>query len=198
MGKKATSDVLAAHYKSIIEGVGEDVSREGLLDTPARAAKAILSITGGYEKSLDEIVNGAVFESGSDEMVLVKSIEMYSVCEHHVLPFIGTCHIGYIPNGKVLGLSKFARIVDMYSRRLQIQERLTREIADAILSVTGAAGVGVIVEAKHMCMMMRGVEKQHSTMGTSVMLGEFRESYNTRQEFLRLLDDMGCNLKACH
>lgn len=191
MGKQATSDVLATHYKSIIEGVGEDVSREGLLDTPARAAKAILSITSGYEKSLDEIVNGAVFESGSDEMVLVKSIEMYSVCEHHVLPFIGTCHIGYIPNGKVLGLSKFARIVDMYSRRLQIQERLTREIADAILSVTGAAGVGVIVEAKHMCMMMRGVEKQHSTMGTSVMLGEFRESYNTRQEFLRLLGDMG-------
>ena len=191
MGKKATSDVLAAHYKSIIEGVGEDVSREGLLDTPTRAAKAILSITSGYEKSLDEIVNGAVFESGSDEMVLVKSIEMYSVCEHHVLPFIGTCHIGYIPNGKVLGLSKFARIVDMYSRRLQIQERLTREIADAILSVTGAAGVGVIVEAKHMCMMMRGVEKQHSTMGTSVMLGEFRESYNTRQEFLRLLGDIG-------
>jgi GTP cyclohydrolase I len=191
MGKKATSDVLAAHYKSIIEGVGEDVSREGLLDTPTRAAKAILSITSGYEKSLDEIVNGAVFESGSDEMVLVKSIEMYSVCEHHVLPFIGTCHIGYIPNGRVLGLSKFARIVDMYSRRLQIQERLTREIADAILSVTGAAGVGVIVEAKHMCMMMRGVEKQHSTMGTSVMLGEFRESYNTRQEFLRLLGDMG-------
>jgi GTP cyclohydrolase I len=191
MGKKATSDVLAAHYKSIIEGVGEDVSREGLLDTPTRAAKAILSITSGYEQSLDDIVNGAVFESGSDEMVLVKSIEMYSVCEHHVLPFIGTCHIGYIPNGKVLGLSKFARIVDMYSRRLQIQERLTREIADAILSVTGAAGVGVIVEAKHMCMMMRGVEKQHSTMGTSVMLGEFRESYNTRQEFLRLLGDMG-------
>ena len=175
----------------IVEGVGEDVSREGLLDTPTRAAKAILSITSGYEQSLDDIVNGAVFESGSDEMVLVKSIEMYSVCEHHVLPFIGTCHIGYIPNGKVLGLSKFARIVDMYSRRLQIQERLTREIADAILSVTGAAGVGVIVEAKHMCMMMRGVEKQHSTMGTSVMLGEFRESYNTRQEFLRLLGDMG-------
>jgi len=191
MGKKATSDVLASHYRSIIEGVGEDVSREGLQDTPTRAAKAILSITSGYEQSLDEIVNGAVFESGSDEMVLVKSIEMYSVCEHHVLPFIGTCHIGYIPNGKVLGLSKFARIVDMYSRRLQIQERLTREIADAILSVTGAAGVGVIVEAKHMCMMMRGVEKQHSTMGTSVMLGEFRESYNTRQEFLRLLGDMG-------
>ena len=189
MGKKATSDVLAAHYKSIIEGVGEDVSREGLLDTPTRAAKAILSITSGYEQSLDDIVNGAVFESGSDEMVLVKSIEMYSVCEHHVLPFIGTCHIGYIPNGKVLGLSKFARIVDMYSRRLQIQERLTREIADAILSVTGAAGVGVIVEAKHMCMMMRGVEKQNSSMKTSAMLGTFRTHQATRTEFLALLSN---------
>jgi len=191
MAKKATSAALAKHYKKIIEGIGEDTRREGLLDTPMRAAKAIQSITRGYDMSLEAIVNDAVFESGSDEMVLVKGIEMYSVCEHHVLPFIGTCHIGYIPSGKVLGLSKFARIVDMYARRLQIQERLTREIADAILSVTDAAGVGVIIEAKHMCMMMRGVEKQHSTMGTSVMLGEFRESYNTRQEFLRLLGDMG-------
>ena len=189
MLKKASSESLAAHYKKIIEGIGEDTTREGLLDTPMRAAKAIQSITRGYDMSLGEIVNGAVFESGSDEMVLVKGIELYSVCEHHVLPFIGTCHVGYIPNGKVLGLSKFARIIDMYARRLQIQERLTREIADAILSVTGALGVGVIIEAKHMCMMMRGVEKQNSVMATSVMLGEFRESHNTRQEFLSLLGD---------
>lgn len=189
--KKASSAALAKHYKKIIEGVGEDAGREGLLDTPVRAAKAMQFITRGYDMTLEEIVNGAVFESGSDEMVLVKGIELYSVCEHHVLPFVGTCHVGYIPRGKVLGLSKFARIVDMYARRLQIQERLTREIADAILSVTDAAGVGVIIEAKHMCMMMRGVEKQNSSMGTSVMLGEFRESYNTRQEFLRLLGDMG-------
>ncbi|MGB5325627.1 MAG: GTP cyclohydrolase I FolE [Pseudomonadales bacterium] len=189
--KKASSAVLANHYKGIIEGIGEDTSREGLRETPMRAAKALQYITRGYEMTLEEIVNDAVFESGSDEMVLVKGIELYSVCEHHVLPFVGTCHVGYIPRGKVLGLSKFARIVDMYARRLQIQERLTREIADAVLSVTDAAGVGVIIEAKHMCMMMRGVEKQHSSMGTSVMLGEFRESYNTRQEFLRLLGDMG-------
>lgn len=190
MTKREKSSELAGYYKKIIEGIGEDTSREGLIDTPLRAAKAIQSITRGYDMSLDDIVNGAVFESGSDEMVIVKGIEMYSVCEHHVLPFIGTCHIGYIPNGKVLGLSKFARIVDMYARRLQIQERLTREIADAIQLVTGALGVGVIVEAKHMCMMMRGVEKQQSAMGTSVMLGAFRASYNTRQEFLRLLGDM--------
>lgn len=181
---------LSQCYAEIIEGVGEDLTREGLLDTPMRAAKAMEAITTGYRQSLDEIVNDAVFDSGSDEMVVVKNIELYSICEHHVLPFIGKVHIGYIPNGKVLGLSKFARIVDMYAKRLQIQERLTREVADAVLSVTNALGVGVIVEAKHMCMMMRGVEKQNSSMGTSVMLGEFRSSYNTRQEFLRLLGDM--------
>ncbi|NND38695.1 MAG: GTP cyclohydrolase I FolE [Pseudomonadales bacterium] len=191
MPKKASSASLAKQYSKIIEGIGEDVTREGLQNTPMRAAKALQFITRGYDMTLEDIVNDAVFESGSDEMVLVKNIELYSTCEHHVLPFVGTCHIGYIPRGKVLGLSKFARIVDMYARRLQIQERLTREIADAILSVTDAAGVGVIIEAKHMCMMMRGVEKQNSSMGTSVMLGEFRESYNTRQEFLRLLSDMG-------
>ncbi len=182
---------IAAHYESIIKLVGEDIGREGLQGTPLRTAKAMQYLTQGYDLSLDEIVNGAVFESGNDEMVVVKNIELYSMCEHHMLPFIGTCHIGYIPNGRVLGLSKFARVVDMYARRLQIQERLTREIADAVIEVTGALGVGVIVEAKHMCMMMRGVEKQSSAMGTSVMLGEFRESYNTRQEFLRLLGDMG-------
>lgn len=190
MTNRSDSAELASLYKKIIQGVGENVDREGLVDTPMRAAKAIKAITRGYEMSLDEIVNGAVFESGCDEMVVVKGIELYSMCEHHVLPFIGTCHVGYIPNGKVLGLSKFARIVNMYARRLQIQERLTREIADAVQSVTGALGVGVIIEAKHMCMMMRGVEKQNSAMGTSVMLGQFRQSYNTRQEFLHLLGDM--------
>ena len=191
MTKQADSNELAKCYKEIISGLGEDVSREGLADTPMRAAKAMKYITQGYNQSLEEIVNKAVFESGNDEMVVVKNIELYSICEHHLLPFTGKCHIGYIPNGKVLGLSKFARIVDMYARRMQIQERLTREIADAIIEVTGAQGVGVIIEAKHMCMMMRGVEKQGSAMGSSVMLGEFRSSYNTRQEFLHLLGDMG-------
>ena len=190
-GSVNKTEEISKCYASIIELLGEDIDREGLEGTPQRTAKAMQYLVRGYDLSLDDIVNNAVFESGNDEMVVVKSIELYSMCEHHMLPFIGTCHIGYIPNGKVLGLSKFARIVDMYARRLQIQERLTREIADAIIEVTGALGVGVIVEAKHMCMMMRGVEKQNSAMGTSVMLGEFRDSYNTRQEFLRLLGDMG-------
>ncbi len=184
------NQTLENNYRSILLELGEDLDREGLQDTPKRAAKAMRAIAQGYNQSLEEIVNGAVFESGTDEMVVVKNIELYSMCEHHMLPFVGTCHIGYIPNGKVLGLSKFARIVDMYAKRFQIQERLTRQIADAVIDVTGAAGVGVIVEAKHMCMMMRGVEKQNSVMGSSVMLGEFRESYNTRQEFLRLLGDL--------
>ncbi len=188
--KQSANPALAGAYREVLTLLGEDVEREGLLDTPKRAAAAMQSITSGYHQVLDDIVNDAVFESGTDEMVVVKNIELYSMCEHHMLPFIGTCHIGYIPSGKVLGLSKFARIVDMYAKRFQIQERLTRQIADAVLSVTDAAGVGVIVEAKHMCMMMRGVEKQNSLMGSSVMLGEFRDSYNTRQEFLRLLSDL--------
>lgn len=190
MADSFDTDGVAQHYRAIIEAVGEDPGREGMLDTPVRAARAMEAITAGYRMSLEEIVNDAVFQSGSDEMVMVKNIELYSICEHHLLPFIGKCHIGYIPNGKVLGLSKFARIVDMYARRFQIQELLTRQIADAVLSVTGASGVGVIIEAKHLCMMMRGVEKQNSAMGTSVMLGEFRDSYNTRQEFLRLLAEI--------
>lgn len=191
MSADQNETVLANHYRSILAELGEDLEREGLHDTPKRAAKAMRAITQGYSQSLDDIVNGAVFESGTDEMIVVKNIELYSMCEHHMLPFVGTCHIGYIPNGKVLGLSKFARITDMYAKRFQIQERLTRQIADAVIDATGAVGVGVIVEAKHMCMMMRGVEKQNSVMGSSVMLGEFRESYNTRQEFLRLLGDLG-------
>jgi GTP cyclohydrolase I len=144
-------------------------------------------LTSGYQQSLGEIVNGAIFDSNADDMVIVKNIELYSMCEHHLLPFIGKCHVAYLPNGKVLGLSKVARIVDMFARRLQIQEQLTTQIADSLLEVTGAKGVAVVVEAKHLCMMMRGVEKQNSQMTTSSMLGQFRKNSETRAEFLSLL-----------
>ncbi len=177
---------LVTAYSTIISGIGEDLSRDGLQDTPARAAKAMQFLTHGYDQTLDEVVNGAIFESDSDEMVIVRNIELYSLCEHHMLPFIGRCHVGYLPRAKVLGLSKVARIVDMYARRLQIQENLTKQIATAIHEVTGGLGVGVIVEAQHMCMMMRGVEKQNSSMTTSSMLGRFRSDTNTRNEFLQL------------
>lgn len=176
-------------YQQILTGIGEDTNREGLRDTPKRAAKAMQFLTRGYEQSLESVVNGAVFESTSDEMVVVKNIELYSLCEHHMLPFIGKCHIAYIPNGKVLGLSKFARIVDMYARRLQIQENLTQEIGQAVQQVTNAKGVGVVVEARHLCMMMRGVEKQNSSMTSSVMLGSFRRLDATRREFLSLIQN---------
>ncbi len=175
------------YYKKIIESVGEDPNREGLLNTPKRAAKAMEYLTQGYKKNLDEIVNGALFTSTSSEMVVVKNIEIYSLCEHHLLPFFGKCHISYVPNGKILGLSKFARIIDMYAQRLQVQENLTSEIAKALVSVTNAKGVGVVIEANHMCMMMRGVEKQHSSMSTSVMLGLLRDDARTRAEFLSLI-----------
>ncbi|ATJ83217.1 GTP cyclohydrolase I FolE [Halomonas beimenensis] len=181
------TDRLANHYRQIIEELGENPDREGLRDTPKRAAKAMQFLNHGYHQSLEEIVNGAVFESDTDEMVLVKDIELYSMCEHHLLPFIGKCHIAYLPRGKVLGLSKFARIVDMYARRMQIQENLTRQIAEAVQQVTEARGVAVVIEARHLCMMMRGVEKQNSSMTSSVMLGAFRELQSTRQEFLTLV-----------
>lgn len=183
------TEELANHYREIIAGLGEDPDREGLRDTPKRAATAMQFLTHGYRQSLEELVNGAVFFSKTDEMVLVKDIELYSMCEHHLLPFIGKCHIAYMPKGKVLGLSKFARIVDMYARRLQIQEDLTRQIAEAVLEVTEASGVAVVIEAKHLCMMMRGVEKQNSNMTSSVMLGAFRDNQSTRNEFLMLVNN---------
>lgn len=178
---------LTSNYHDILTNLGENPEREGLKGTPQRAAKAMQFLCRGYQQSLDEIVNGALFESSSDEMVIVKNIELYSLCEHHMLPFIGKAHVAYLPAGKVIGLSKVARIVDMFARRLQIQESLTRQIAEAVQTVTDARGVAVVIEARHMCMMMRGVEKQNSSMMTSVMLGAFRESFNTRQEFLQLI-----------
>lgn len=174
-------------FASIISQVGEDLNRPGLVDTPARAAKAFEFLTKGYQQSLDEVINGALFPSDSSEMVMVTDIELYSLCEHHLLPFVGKCHVAYIPNGKVLGLSKVARIVDMFARRLQIQENLVMQIATTIEEVTEALGVAVIIEARHMCMMMRGVEKQNSSMKTSAMLGCFRTNQATRSEFLSLL-----------
>ncbi|MBD3668475.1 MAG: GTP cyclohydrolase I FolE [Kangiella sp.] len=182
------SDKLENLYREILVEIGEDISRNGILDTPKRAAKAMKFLTHGYEQDLNEVVNGAIFDSDNDAMVIVKDIELYSMCEHHILPFIGKVHVGYLPTGKVIGLSKIARIVDMFARRLQIQENLTKQIAHAVQDVTGAAGVGVIVEAKHMCMMMRGVEKQNSVMTSSTMLGQFRSSQNTRNEFLTLIE----------
>lgn len=174
-------------YLKIIQSTGEDVTRSGLLDTPDRAAKAFEYLTSGYHMDLKEVINDALFPSDSEEMVIVKDIELFSLCEHHLLPFIGKCHVAYIPSGKVIGLSKVARIVDMFARRLQIQEALAQQIASTIQEATSALGVGVIVEAKHMCMMMRGVEKQNSSMKTSAMLGSFRTDQATRTEFLTLL-----------
>lgn len=175
------------YFKKIIEAVGENPEREGLIKTPKRAAQAFEFATQGYHQSLETIMNGAMFESDNDELVILKNIELYSMCEHHLLPFIGKCHVGYLPKGKIIGLSKLARIVNMYARRLQVQENLTKQIAQTIFDVTGAKGVGVIIEAQHMCMMMRGVEKQNSVMCTSVMLGILREDSRTRSEFMSLV-----------
>lgn len=171
----------------ILIAIGENIEREGLHNTPKRAAEALQHLTRGYHQSLEEIINNATFNSDMNEMVLVKNIELYSLCEHHLLPFIGKCHVAYIPNGKIIGLSKVARIVDFYARRLQVQEQLTKQIADCMMAVTAAAGVGVIIEAQHLCMMMRGVEKQNSIMKTSMMLGSFRSESQTRMEFLELV-----------
>ena len=175
------------HFAGIIQGVGEDPGREGLVDTPERAAKAMQYLCHGYRQTLDEVVNGAIFQSRADDMVIVKDIELYSLCEHHLLPFIGKAHVAYLPKGKVIGLSKIARIVDMYARRLQIQEQLTMQIAEAVERAVDPSGVAVTIEAEHLCMKMRGVEKQNSVMKTSVMLGSFRESQATRMEYLQLI-----------
>jgi GTP cyclohydrolase IA len=174
-------------FLQLLQAIGEDPNREGLLRTPTRAARAFEFLTNGYRQSLDDVVNGAIFESDASEIILVKDIELYSMCEHHLLPFIGRAHVAYIPNGKVIGLSKVARLVDVFARRLQIQENLTVQIADALMKTLHPAGVGVVVEAKHLCMMMRGVEKQNSVMKTSCLLGTFKEDARTRSEFLSLL-----------
>ena len=183
----SNTESIADCYRELIRLVGEDTGRDGLANTPTRAARAMEYLTRGYGQNLEDVVNGAIFESENDQMIMVKDIELYSMCEHHLLPFVGKCHIAYLPTGKVIGLSKMARITDMYARRLQIQENLTEQIARAVEEVTDAAGVAVVVEAKHFCMMMRGVEKQNSIMKTSMMLGRFRTDHRTRTEFLTLV-----------
>jgi len=178
---------LAPLVADLIEGLGEDVSREGLVKTPHRVERSLRFLTSGYEASIDKVVNDAVFAAEGSEMVVVKDIEFYSLCEHHMLPFFGTAHIAYIPDRKILGLSKFARIVDVYARRMQVQERMTAQIAAALEDVLEPVGVAVVTEASHLCMMMRGVEKQGSSTRTSVMRGIFRDDPRTRHEFLQAL-----------
>jgi GTP cyclohydrolase I len=178
---------IALNVREILREIGEDPRREGLLRTPVRAQRALQYLTSGYTTDVDKIVNGALFAVEYDEMVIVKDIEFFSLCEHHMLPFYGKAHVAYLPQGRVIGLSKLPRIVDMFARRLQVQERMTQQIAESIQDVLDPRGVGVILEAQHFCMMMRGVEKQHSGTVTSAMLGAFRECKETRDEFLALI-----------
>ncbi|HEX3000550.1 MAG TPA: GTP cyclohydrolase I FolE [Armatimonadota bacterium] len=175
------------YYRKILEEIGEDPEREGLKKTPYRAAEAMKFLTRGYRQDLKDVINGAVFEEPYDDMVIVKDIEFYSLCEHHMLPFFGRCHVGYLPNGRIIGVSKISRLVEMFSRRLQVQERLTHQVAHALQDAIDPLGVGVVMEAQHLCMMMRGVEKQNSKMVTSAVLGSFRSDPRTREEFMRLL-----------
>ena len=179
--------IMEACYKKLIKSIGENVNRPGLKETPRRAALAFEYLTGGYKQDVRKVINNAIFSSDNDEMIIVKDIEMYSLCEHHLLPFFGKCHVGYLPDGKIIGLSKVARVVDIFSRRLQVQENLTRQIAETLMDQIGAKGIGVVIEARHLCMMMRGVEKQNSIMTTSCMLGLFRKESSTRAEFLSLI-----------
>ena len=180
---------IAALVRSLLKELGEDPARDGLKKTPERVARSLTYLTRGYRQNVKAVVNGAYFTSGTNHMVILKNIELYSMCEHHLLPFFGSCAIGYISQGKVLGVSKLARIVDMYARRLQIQERLTEQIADAVMQEADAEGVGVVIRAKHLCMMMRGVEKQNSEMVTSAVLGSFRSDEKVRGEFLSLVNN---------
>ena len=174
--------------EKLLQEVGEDPTREGLLKTPARVAKSWAYFSRGYNQDLDDVVNNAIFHEASKDMIVIRDVEFFSHCEHHLLPFFGKAHVGYIPNGKVIGLSKIPRIIDMYARRLQVQERLTHQIADAIKNVLKPNGVAVVMEGRHMCMQMRGVEKQNSLATTSTMLGRFRESVRTRNEFMYLIN----------
>jgi len=173
--------------RQILQTIGEDPEREGLIKTPARVSRSLQFLTRGYHQNLKDVVNGALFTAESDDMVIVRDIEFFSLCEHHMLPFFGKCHVGYIPKQKILGVSKVARIVDMFARRLQIQERMAKQISQAIMEILDAEGVGVVIEAQHLCMQMRGVEKQHSIMTSSAMLGSFRRELATRNEFTRLI-----------
>ena len=179
---------IAKLIEKLLQELGEDPTREGLLKTPTRVAKSWLYFSRGYNLDLDDVVNNAIFHEASKDMVVVRDVEFFSLCEHHLLPFFGKAHVGYIPNGKVIGLSKIPRIIDMYARRLQVQERLTHQIADAIQDVLKPNGVAVVMEGRHMCMQMRGVEKQNSLATTSTMLGRFRESVRTRNEFMYLIN----------
>lgn len=185
-----------ALYEDILRFVGEDPKREGLLKTPHRIVEALKFLTRGYDQSVEALLNGAVFHEEYDDMVVVKDIEFYSICEHHMLPFFGKAHVAYIPNGKIVGLSKIPRLVDMFSRRLQVQERLTRQIAEAIETALAPQGVGVVMEGMHMCMMMRGVEKQAATMITSHVMGAFRDDRATRQEFMALVKGNGAGVRG--
>jgi GTP cyclohydrolase I len=185
--KSKNDRAIAAHVREIIRLVGEDPEREGLRKTPERYEKAFKFLTSGYHQNVDHVLNGAAFSVTYDEMVVVKDIEFFSLCEHHLLPFFGKAHVAYLPSKKVIGLSKIARLVNMFARRLQIQERMTSQIADAIRDKIAPQGVGVIIEARHLCMQMRGVEKQHGQAVTSAMLGAFRENKQTRDEFLALI-----------
>jgi GTP cyclohydrolase I len=185
----APTDPIAGAVRKLIAEVGEDPNREGILKTPARVAKSLRFLTNGYQQDIDKVLNGALYSVAYDEMVMVKDIEVFSLCEHHLLPFFGRCHVAYVPNGKVIGLSKIPRIVDVFARRLQVQERLTVQVAETLMEKIKPQGVGVIIEARHLCMIMRGVEKQNSIAVTSHMLGVFRDCEGTRSEFLRLLKE---------